>query len=477
MLAAYQLSVLQAGGNWSSSLPDIRAAAGQTVCILGPSDTGKTRLAMALAGLRSRDTRGHIEFAGRPLNALTELERARIFGYVPTDPRLLFSGVRKFLSGEFTMGRQFLADTSQECSRRIEAAIHTFELEELLHRDPFSFSGGEVTRAAIALVAAKGPKVLVLDQVFDMLDPDWSRELRKRIRQVLDSDAVIIETHAVPPEWGREFDGCLQLASSSCAASELSPVETAETCCRADEPIPSSSFRKNDRAKTVSEAWALKAEGIKYDYGPGAFHLGPIDITLARGECVALVGPNGSGKTTLLKCLALLNEPRYGKLMVRDPGGAMRSPPNRKLIHEWARSVMYVFQNPDDQLYLATVRAELEQTAARSHGRVPDYRAVAGQLGIENDLDLSSLDLPQPKRRLVTIASALAACPPVLLLDEPTAFLDLRQRQNVKHALNSYLASGGTACLITHDPEFARAIADRAVRVSDLNLNRPILRA
>ncbi len=116
-----------------------------------------------------------------------------------------------------------------------------------------------------------------------------------------------------------------------------------------------------------------------------------------------------------------------------------------------------VLQNPDDQLYLPTVRAELGEGSA--------VQAVAAAFGLDRHLDRSPFDLPRPLRRLLTIATALAARPPVLLLDEPTAWLDEAQVGALAQALHVYTDAGGTVMFISHDAVFVERVASLELHV------------
>jgi energy-coupling factor transport system ATP-binding protein len=127
--------------------------------------------------------------------------------------------------------------------------------------------------------------------------------------------------------------------------------------------------------------------------------------------------------------------------------------------------VLYAFQNPDDQLYLPTVRRELEETAALAGAgdaaaRVP---VVARRLGLAEVLGRAPMDLPRAQRRLVTLGACLVAAPPVLLLDEPTVALDGRQRQRLHAALADYVGSGGAVLLVSHDLDFVARLATAAL--------------
>jgi energy-coupling factor transport system ATP-binding protein len=202
-------------------------------------------------------------------------------------------------------------------------------------------------------------------------------------------------------------------------------------------------------------------------YLPGAVPaLRDADITVYRGEAIAVTGPNGSGKSTLALVMAGLLEPISGRAMFRDD-------PSRPL-HRWrardlCRRIGVVFQDPEHQFLTPQVEAELMiaprqagvpvQVAARRRDEVLQ-RLRLDRLGGANPFTLSGGE----KRRL-SVATALMTTPDVVVLDEPTFGQDARTWLELVD-LCADLRDSGTAMLaVTHDEPFAAALADRRVTV------------
>ncbi len=193
------------------------------------------------------------------------------------------------------------------------------------------------------------------------------------------------------------------------------------------------------------------------------------DVSLAvpAGQFLVFAGPNGSGKTTLAKHFNGLLKPSSGRVVV----GGQDTAPLR--VAQLARLVGYVFQNPDHQIFAATVREELA-FGLRLQGlpgeeverRVAQALADAGLTPLAGQPP-ATLSLGQ--RRLVTLASILAARPQILVLDEPTGGLDWRSRQDLMDRVTRFNATGGAVVLITHD---VRLIAEYAARVVVLHSGR-----
>jgi energy-coupling factor transport system ATP-binding protein len=210
----------------------------------------------------------------------------------------------------------------------------------------------------------------------------------------------------------------------------------------------------------------LIVEGLCASYATNAsFALGPVTARVEAGRIIGLAGPNGAGKTTCLRAIAGVIRPNAGVVTI-DHAELGPSIP----VAVRARHAQYVFQNPDHQLALATVREELIAAASylgTTGGLLP---TVAKLLDLERVLSESPLDQPRSVRRLVTIGSAFVSGAPLVLLDEPTAGLDPAQADRVAALLRFHTARGGSAVMVSHDDRFMR-LADTIWRMEQGRLN------
>ena len=195
------------------------------------------------------------------------------------------------------------------------------------------------------------------------------------------------------------------------------------------------------------------------------FALRDVDLTLSRGEIVALIGRNGSGKTTLARHLNGLLKPVSGWVLV---GG---EDTRRTTVARLATRVGYAFQNPDHQLFAATVADDVG-FGPRNLGLLPPAveRRVAtalAALGLEAFAGHHPLLLGHGTRRLVALAGVLALGTDVLVLDEPTVGLDRRASERVLKVLHERRLQGGGALIITHDLALAAAHATRIALLCD----------
>ncbi|MFI1468939.1 ABC transporter ATP-binding protein [Streptomyces wuyuanensis] len=182
-----------------------------------------------------------------------------------------------------------------------------------------------------------------------------------------------------------------------------------------------------------------------------------VDLSVAPGETVALMGRNGAGKSTLLGSLVGMVEPASGTVRV---GGLT---PHRTPPAELVRRVALVPQEPRDLLYADTVGAECAAADADSEAAPGTCRELVSSLlpGVADDTH--PRDLSEGQRLALALAIVLTARPPLLLLDEPTRGLDYAAKARLVAVLRGLAAEGHGIVLATHDVELAAEIADRVV--------------
>jgi cobalt/nickel transport system ATP-binding protein len=208
----------------------------------------------------------------------------------------------------------------------------------------------------------------------------------------------------------------------------------------------------------------LAAEAVRYDYPGGVEALRGIDLSVRRGRNLALLGPNGCGKTTLFLHLNGTLKPRGGRVLLGGNPGRY----DRRGLRDWRSRVGLVLQDPDDQIFAATVERDVAfgpLNLGLADAEVRERVASALEaLGIADLADRPTHMLSFGQKRRVAIAGALAMRPEVLLLDEPTAGLDADGVVRLMAALESVAALGTTLVLSTHDVDLTYAwAADVAV--------------
>lgn len=209
---------------------------------------------------------------------------------------------------------------------------------------------------------------------------------------------------------------------------------------------------------------SLEVRGVAFAYPDGHQALFGVDLTLLKGERVALLGPNGAGKTTLVMHLNGILEAGAGE--VRVAGTAINTKDKQSLAHIRSK-VGIIFQDPDDQLFMPTVREDvafgprnLGITGEELDQRVLD---ALEQVGMAEFIDRPPHHLSFGQRRRVAVATVLAMKPEILVLDEPSSNLDPASRRELAEILRSLDI---TMLMVTHDLPYALELCERSVILS-----------
>ncbi|HCC37282.1 MAG TPA: ABC transporter ATP-binding protein [Treponema sp.] len=225
----------------------------------------------------------------------------------------------------------------------------------------------------------------------------------------------------------------------------------------------------------VDREIAVRFDSVSFSYGNVPV-LEDTSFHIHQGEFVALVGPNGSGKTTILRLLLGLEQPASGSVElfgVRAASGKKSS--------GWQSRLGYVPQQPpSDQSFPITVRDVVKMGLLRRFGRyasrdISAVDAAMEQAGVGELSGRSYRALSGGQRRRVLVARALAACPEVFILDEPTANMDSESEHQLFETLGN-LKGKTTILIVTHDTDFVSALTDRVLCLGmDGNKRRAIV--
>ncbi|MCZ7531857.1 MAG: energy-coupling factor ABC transporter ATP-binding protein [Acidimicrobiia bacterium] len=206
----------------------------------------------------------------------------------------------------------------------------------------------------------------------------------------------------------------------------------------------------------------ISVDDLSYRYPDGTVALEGVSLHIHPGERLALLGPNGAGKTTLILHMNGIHMPQTGSITV---SGVLL---DNSSVMDIRRRVGVVFQDPDDQLFMTTVRRDVEfgprnlgLEGAELEARVD---AALEAVGVADLADRPPNHLSFGQKRRVAIAGILAMEPDIIVLDEPTANLDPASRSELTALLDDLDI---TQLIVTHDLLYANEVCDRAVILNE----------
>lgn len=450
---------------------------------------------------------GRIAVAGHDTREAGPGELAGAVGYVAQDPETQV--VSTTVRAEIELPLELRGDPAASRARGVEEVALALAIPHLLSRATDTLSGGELQRVALAAALVTRPQLVLLDEPTSQLDPVAGDELIWLLRRLNEewgvsivlaehrlerclaaADRVVamdtgeIAFDGVPSDflaWAIEHDPALATPGArlfSLAGIEPLPTGVKEArdlleltgrviggaVAPSERFAPERAEREGDNRRSSREwrvrrgpgahpttpppATALEARDLWVELDRGEeFHdvLRGIELHIAAGERVALMGRNGAGKSTFLRTAAHLVKPVRGA--IRIPGG-----------------IALLGQSPDDYLVREHVAEELPGIEGR--------RALAA-VGLEHAADADPRDLSGGERQRLALAIALAGragdgeVPGLVALDEPTRGMDRARKDELAELIGRLAGRGAAVVVATHDVEFAATFAERVVLLGD----------
>ncbi|MEO3779067.1 ABC transporter ATP-binding protein [Micromonospora sp. B11E3] len=453
---------------WAVRGLDLDVEAGERVLLLGPSGAGKSTLLAALAGLLPADSgeqEGTVEIDGvDPRQA-----RERV-GIVFQDPETQLVMAR--CADDVAFGLENRGVPAGEIWPRVDEALRRVGFPYHRDRPTAALSGGEQQRLALAGALALRPRLLLLDEPTANLDPAGATLVRQAVADALDAGTtMILVEHRVAE--------ALPLVDRVVVPEPGGGV-------RADGP-PGAVFAAHGDALAAEGVWVpgrtvppRRAAAPAGDLLLTADRVGlpprlaATDVRVRAGEALAVLGPNGAGKSTLALLLGGLLRPGTGRVAATGElaGPDAGTPPHRWRAPALARRIGSVFQDPEHQFVTGTVFDELALGPRRTGQPEAAVRATVD--GLLDRLRLTALARANPytlsggEARRLSVATALATAPRLLICDEPTFGQDRRTWRELVDLLAELRDAGHGVVAVTHDTDFVAALADRTV-----TLDRP----
>lgn len=393
---------------------------------------------------------------------------------------------------------------------RVREALDAVGLGDFpLNHPSSSLSGGQKQRLAVAGLLAMRPGLWLLDEPTANLDPDGAAEVRDVVLATARTAGatVLIVEHRVDL-WADGIDRIVVLGRPDAAPGVATSAERAPGARVIADGAPSEVLgdpRAAARlaaggvwvpghrppladwvpasagdALLVTEALAATRERVPRSRGARRRALAAgrvraavsdVGLNLAAGRAVALVGPNGAGKTSLALTLAGLQRPAAGRVVASPDlaAGARGDEPSRWRASELVTRLGVVFQDPEHQFVARTVRDELAHGPRRTGtaGKEADGRVdeLLRRLHLTEQADVNPFQLSGGQKRRLSVGTALATRPRVLVLDEPTFGQDSVTWAELVALLREELDRGTCVVAVTHDDGFVRALGADVVRV------------
>lgn len=478
---------------------------GQFVLVVGGSGSGKSSLIRAIAGLipdfYGGNYGGSVYLDNQELRQMDRCTIVNTVGMVFQDPesQLVMSNVEQ----EIIFGMENLGLPNDLMKRRLIEVTNALGISNHLHSFIPELSGGQKQKVALAAVLAMQPEVLLLDEPTSQLDPVASEEILSMIKRLNEENGITVIL--VEQRLERCFhlaDRILVMDQGQIVSDQHAPDATAYWALKNNSPfipplaklfasveypeIPTTvkqgrellkPYYQLNKSRSTALPAARKGTEIKeiardkpvldirdlwFTYANGQEVLKNVTLQLMPGDFTVIMGGNGAGKTTLIKNIISLLKPGRGVVKV------LGQDTKKSSVEELAPYVAYLSQDPNDYLFLPTVKEELAFTLKNLH--LPDKgisQEILTRLNLSSYEDVNPRDLSTGERQRVALASVLVTRPRLLLLDEPTRGLDYQLKSELGELLLQLQAEGTTLLVITHDVEFAAEYAANIVLMAE----------
>ena len=505
---------------------------GEKVLLLGTSGAGKSTLLHAIAGVLHDDD-GLSAGGTITLNGQDPVDARGTAGMMQQDPES--SIVMATIGNDTAFGPENLRVPREEIWGRVTEALTAVGLSRLPLDHPSSaLSGGQKQRLGLAGILAMHPGAMILDEPTANLDPAGVREVRDSILAAAEATGttLLVVEHRVSI-WAPYMDRIIVLGAGGTITHDGAPgtvlAEARRDLIDAGVWVPDYVPRAPQNAigeaaggDTAIGEVLLRAENLSITRAqptpkqrrarrrtikrlgdtpaPVPVDLpvlrGGINLTLRAGEHLSVLGPNGAGKSTLALTLAGLLTAPDGTLAATDTlrdHGAGQNGQNGQRAHwdipTWTPAQMlsrigYVFQEPEYQFIRGTVREELElgprRLAALTRNPLDEddltarTNELATHLRLTHLLDANPFTLSGGEKRRLSVASALATAPKILILDEPTFGQDARTWAELVDLIRELLAGGTAIISITHDEDYTAALGGNHITLEALDTSEAL---
>jgi ABC-type glutathione transport system ATPase component len=484
LLDVNDLSVTYCADNGSKFVAvlgvEFRISAGEIVGLCGASGSGKTSLGLALLKLlpgTATCTAKAIRFRGADLQGLSEAEMRQIRGkeisIMYQEPALALNPVMCVGEQIAEVIRAHERISRKDCRERVWDLLRSVCLDQrprIYEAYPHELSGGECHRIVIAQAVACRPSLVIADEPTAGLDAELKPEiidLIARLRTELNVAFLLISHDR--NMLNRVADRTLEMSAGRLHEARLEAVQIMRP--------PKAVQRVEDHDATplivirgLSKSYTKR--GLFFRSSPAAQAIRDVNLTIARGGTLGLVGPSGSGKSTLARCLALWDVPDAGQILFRGKditslscAELRRTRPQIQLVVQDSAAAF----NPNLPAQEIVEEPLLIQGRSAAEQRHKEVKRLFEETGLkEAMLTRRVFEFSGGERQRLAIARALALKPEVVVFDESTTGLDGETQQQILALLRELKHLHDlTYVVISHDLELIRQIADRVAVMRD----------
>lgn len=454
MIQIEQVSFGYAGEEGTLHNVNLKVREGECVLLCGESGCGKTTVTKLINGLIPHFTedctlQGDVRAAGMQV-AKTELyELAKMVGSVFQNPKSQFFSLDT--DGELAFGLENEGVSPGKIEQRLKETVKNLEIEDLLHRNIFSLSGGEKQTLAFASVYAMNPAIYVLDEPTANLDDEAIERLKKQIALLKkQGHTVVIAEHrlyflADLIDHAFYFkEGKLEEAFTGEAFRNLTDERRREMGLRSLQEIE---LQLPKVSKEILEE-GLSVQGVSCGYKKNPAVIEDLSFSVPYGKVMAITGHNGTGKTTLTRCLCGLLKESEGRITL--DGKVLKYKARQK-------KSFLVMQDVNHQLFYDSVWNECEQAAGDN---TQDIENALNQFDLLPFKERHPMALSGGQKQRLAVATALLSDKKVLIFDEPTSGLDYRQMKKVSSVIRFLAEQGHIVLVVSHDREFMQEACD-----------------
>ena len=430
---------------------DFAAEYGEVTLLSGHSGEGKSTLMYIVSGIIPNvnygELSGEVLVGGESIKGRKMGDICRKVGVVlqNADEQI----IQKIVEDEIAFGCENLAFPPEKIQKQIEIVCNLMKLDKKWKCR--TLSGGQKQRLITASTLAMGQKIIILDEPLANLDKDGAAMLMGTLRSLAKAGYCIIVIE-------HRLDMVLPFVDTVWHIGN----KTVRKVENRQEYLLQQTAKIEDSCPVYAEQSPLfKLDKVAFSVRKEREILKDISLEIPKGGRTVFLGENGCGKTTLMRLIARLYKPTGGNITQYIDEKFKQKPKGSKA---WYKKVGVVYQNPDYQLFMPTVRQEISFGA-----KSEEYAAEIAELfGVKHLWERHPQSLSEGQKRRVSIAAVAACEPEILLLDEPTVGQDYDGLCALVEILNKlHMQSGNTVITITHDVRCAEALCDRAYLIAD----------